>query len=950
MYRGNNRGGGRNYSNSNYGRNNPYWNSNHGQREDNNYYNNDPYHQNNIYQQQQPMRGARYPNHSNSPHFDDRLNSQRSPPQNHQYRSPSPATHNASPYRQTDPSVSTSLSNTTTSNSSTPVYDSQEVTNTVPSSSSTLNQNEPKKIPSVDLKKERLKVWKMNKDSGTVQKPSLMKFKSNASRSRKLRSKKVLSLKSNLLNGFSEDNDDSTQLESPKTDTSIDGEKKDVTNKEIENNDADIDSVVSLLAKSSENSVQGLKSESVLAEDEDDLIMEEEQEVDGSEDEAKDPIKLLQTINERNRKLIPEHAPNSTPFVKAFYQESEFIKSLTENEVSSLRLRDGIVIRGKHKTRPVLTWSQLGLPSSLLGIVEDLSFDTPTPIQCEALPSIMSGLDLIGIAKTGSGKTLAFLLPLFRQILSNEVSRSTSHHNNKNQSCEPVALIMTPTRELALQIFKECDAFFKKFGLRGACCYGGQPISQQIGELKKGCDLIVGTPGRLIDLLCVNGGRCLNFSNIRYAVLDEADRMFDLGFEPQVMKIVKSLRHDRQTVMFSATFPPKMEALARKILRNPVEIMIGARNLVNDSIRQKFEILNDDEKFNKLLQVLGEFKSKDSKGKVIIFADTQDGCDKLATQLVSRGYPSVSLHGGKDQVDRDATISYLKDGIIDIIVATSVASRGLDIKDLNLVVNYDSPNHMEDYVHRVGRTGRAGKDGDSYTFVTPTQEKAAHDIVKLLELSNQPVPDKLGALANKFKQKLEKGDVKYSSGFSGKGLEKLQAIREEHRKLEKELFDGDSASGSTDDPQQQDDSAADKDSSDQATAAAVANSGISLDDFKVIYGMADSGPESSSYHAKLNINDLPQMTRWHVTNRESMGKVIEMTSCSVTTKGRFYPAGKNPAEGDDPKLFLLIEGETDSKVREAVEMFKELLIEGLKLVKDSTNAKGGNGGGKYTIS
>ncbi|GME71552.1 unnamed protein product [Ambrosiozyma monospora] len=946
MYRGNNRGGGRNYSDSNYGRKNPYWNPNHGQREDN-YYNNDPYHQNNTYQQQQPMRSTRYSNHYNSHHYDDRLNSQRSPTQNHQYSSPSPATHITSPYRQTDTSVSTSLSNTTTSNSSTPVHNFQEVTNIVPSSSSSLNHNEPKKIPTVDLKKERLKVWKMKKDSGTVNKPSMMKFKSNASRSKKLHHKKVLSLKSNL---FSEDDEDSTQSKSAKTDTSVDGDKKDDTNKEIENNDADIDSVVSLLAKSTRNSVQTVPSESVLAEDEDDLIMEEEQEVNDSDDETKDPVKLLQTINERNKKLIPEHDPNTTPFVKSFYQESEFIKNLKDSEVSSLRLRDGIVIRGRHKTRPVLTWSQLGLPSSLLGIVEDMSFDTPTPIQCETLPSIMSGLDLIGIAKTGSGKTLAFLLPLFRQILSNELSRSSTHHNNKNQSCEPVALIMTPTRELAVQIFKECDPFFKKFGLRGACCYGGQPINQQIGELKKGCDLIVGTPGRLIDLLCVNGGRCLNFSNIRYAVLDEADRMFDLGFEPQVMKIMKSLRPDRQTVMFSATFPPKMEALAKKILHNPVEIMIGARNLVNDSIKQKFEILNDDEKFNKLLQVLGEFKSKDTKGKVIIFADTQDGCDKLATQLVSRGYPSISLHGGKDQVDRDATISYLKDGIIDIIVATSVASRGLDIKDLNLVVNYDSPNHMEDYVHRVGRTGRAGKEGESYTFVTPAQDKAAHDIVKLLELSNQPVPDKLAELANKFRQKLQKGDVKYSSGFSGKGLEKLQAIREEHRKLEKELFDGDSGSGSTDDDaQKQDDSTTDNDTSDKATAAAVANSGISMDDFKVIYGMANSGPESSSYHAKLNINDLPQMTRWHVTNRESMGKVIEMTSCSVTTKGRFYPAGKSPAEGEDPKLYLLIEGETDSKVREAVEMFKELLIEGLKQVKDSANAKGGNGGGKYTI-
>ncbi|KAG7708689.1 hypothetical protein KL930_003207 [Ogataea haglerorum] len=624
-----------------------------------------------------------------------------------------------------------------------------------------------------------------------------------------------------------------------------------------------------------------------------------------------DPAKLLQAINEKNKKSVPEHPPSTHPYTRRLYTESPFISSLSPDEVDSLRLRDAITVRGKSVARPIITWDHLALPNSLRSALDSLGFDAPTPIQCEALPNAMSGHDLIGIAKTGSGKTLAFLLPLFRQLLANPAAPSVR------------ALVMTPTRELAMQIFNESSVFLKALKLRGCCCYGGQLISQQIAEIKKGCDLIVGTPGRIIDLLCANNGRVLRLSHVTYLVLDEADRMFDMGFEPQVMKVLRVTRPDRQTVLFSATFPPRMEALARRCLTDPVEVLVGAKNLVNDKITQQFEVLDEDQKFGRLLQVLARFQSTDS-GKVLIFVDKQDSCDSLANQLIIRGYPTLSLHGGKEQIDRDGIISDFKSNVIDILVATSVASRGLDVKDLNLVVNYDSPNHMEDYVHRVGRTGRAGRSGTAVTFVTRHQERSASDIVRLLELSGAQPPAELAQLASRFREKLKRGEVKYGSGFGGRGLEKLAEIREQKKKLDRTLYEGENLSETNDDDD------------DDETAEVPSEK---LNNFQVVFGSVKRGQDSAVHHAKMNINDLPQSTRWHMSNKDNINKVVEATGTSITTKGRYYGPGKEPGPKDDPKLYLLIESDNEMSVRQAVEMFKRSLVEGLKGSLDERKRK-----------
>jgi ATP-dependent RNA helicase DDX46/PRP5 len=283
--------------------------------------------------------------------------------------------------------------------------------------------------------------------------------------------------------------------------------------------------------------------------------------------------------------------------------------------------------------------------------------------------------------------------------------------------------------------------------------------------MKKGAEIIVCTPGRMIDLLTANSGRVTNLKRVTYLVLDEADRMFDMGFEPQVrksrcsctlsltlllqvMKIVNNIRPDRQTVLFSATFPKQMDSLARRILKRPLEITVGGRSVVASEIDQIVEVRSEDSKFNRLLEILGQTYNEDKDCRTLIFVDRQEAADNLLRELMRRGYPTMSLHGGKDQVDRDSTIADFKAGVVPIVTATSVAARGLDVKQLKLVINYDVPNHMEDYVHRAGRTGRAGNKGTCITFITPEQERYSVDIYRALQASNAIVPPELEKLAN----------------------------------------------------------------------------------------------------------------------------------------------------------------------------------------------------------
>ncbi|TVY78474.1 Pre-mRNA-processing ATP-dependent RNA helicase prp5 [Lachnellula suecica] len=655
------------------------------------------------------------------------------------------------------------------------------------------------------------------------------------------------------------------------------------------------------------------------------------------------------------------------PFKKNFYKEPAELAEMTEEQLADLRLElDGIKVSGKDVPKPVQKWSHCGLNTQSLEVIRKLGYERPTAIQMQAIPAIMSGRDVIGVAKTGSGKTIAFLLPMFRHIRDQRPLEGSDG---------PVGLIMTPTRELATQIHKECKPFLKAMGLRAVCAYGGAPIKDQIADLKRGAEIIVCTPGRMIDLLAANSGRVTNLRRVTYVVLDEADRMFDMGFEPQVMKIFANIRPNRQTILFSATMPRIMDALAKKTLQSPVEITVGGRSVVAPEITQIVEVIEEAKKFHRLLELLGELYDKDEDARTLIFVDRQEKADDLLKDLMRKGYPCMSIHGGKDQIDRDSTIDDFKAGVIPIMIATSVAARGLDVKQLKLVVNFDAPNHLEDYVHRAGRTGRAGNIGTAVTFVTEDQEQYSVGIAKALEQSGQQVPERLNEMRKAFRDKVKSGKSKDSSGFGGKGLERLDAEREAARVRERKTHKTDG-----DDDEEKEEKTGEDDTVLKAasvvqpaastptpqlfgvpkgidldgkitvhrTEPAASSGGGSKNPLDKVTSAIDAinarlnktgqlrsgvpidnkGPDAGAFHATLEINDFPQKARWAVTNRTNVAKILEATGTSITTKGSFYPTGKDVQAGGDPKLYILVEGDTEVVVTNAMRELMRLLKEG----------------------
>ncbi|KAK2065150.1 DEAD/DEAH box helicase [Colletotrichum caudatum] len=678
-------------------------------------------------------------------------------------------------------------------------------------------------------------------------------------------------------------------------------------------------------------------------------------------EDGKDPNAVLAMAVKRKKKDIPTVDYSKLdlhPIRKNFWVEPAELAALTEEEANELRLElDGIKVSGKNIPKPVQKWAQCGLTRRTLDVLADMGFDKPTSIQMQALPVIMSGRDVVGVAKTGSGKTLAFLLPMFRHIMDQPPLKDTDG---------PIGLIMTPTRELAVQIHRDCKPFLKAMGLRSVCAYGGAPIREQIAELKRGAEIVVCTPGRMIDLLAANQGRVTNLRRVTYAVLDEADRMFDMGFEPQVMKIFANIRPDRQTILFSATMPRIIDSLTKKVLKSPAEITVGGRSVVASDITQIVEIVPEDQKFYHLLGLLGELYDKDEDARSLVFVERQEKADDLLKELMTKGYPCMSIHGGKDQVDRDSTISDFKKGIVPILIATSVAARGLDVKQLKLVVNFDCPSHSEDYVHRCGRTGRAGNKGTAVTYITEEQESCASAVAKALEQSGQPVPERLEEMRKAWKEKVKSGKAKDSSGFGGKGLDRLDAEREAARLRERkthkaegedddikeEKTEEDKAKSSVTDIQSKvsaivsrNTSKPEGDTKGKDAPAATGKAGQPLDmvsaairNINERLGKAgqlrsgqpidNKGPDAGAYHATLEINDFPQKARWAVTNRTNVAKILEATGVSITTKGTFYPAGKEVPPGADPKLYILVEGDTEVVVGAAMTELTRLLSEG----------------------
>ncbi|PNY25970.1 Pre-mRNA-processing ATP-dependent RNA helicase PRP5 [Tolypocladium capitatum] len=695
---------------------------------------------------------------------------------------------------------------------------------------------------------------------------------------------------------------------------------------------------------------------------------------------------ILAMANKRKKKDIPTTDYSKIdlqPVRKNFWSEPAELSALSEAEVAELRLElDDIKVKGKDVPTPVQKWAQCGLTRQTLDVIGGLGYDQPTSIQMQAIPAIMSGRDVVGVAKTGSGKTIAFLLPMFRHIMDQPALKDMDG---------PVSLIMTPTRELATQIHRDCKPFLKAMGLRAVCAYGGAPIRDQIADLKRGAEIIVCTPGRMIDLLAANQGRVTNLKRVTYVVLDEADRMFDMGFEPQVMKIFANMRPDKQTILFSATMPRLIDSLTKKVLTSPVEITVGGRSVVAKEIEQIVEVRDEDSKFLRVLGLLGELYNQTDDARSLVFVERQEKADGLMKDLLLKGYPCMSIHGGKDQVDRDSTISDFKKGVIPVLIATSVAARGLDVKQLMLVINYDAPNHMEDYVHRAGRTGRAGNTGVAVTFVTPEQENCAPGIAKALEQSGQAVPEKLDEMRKAHREKVKSGKAKDTSGFGGKGLDRLDQEREAARQLqrrthraegeedddkeEKEDQKGEraldaikaavSAVQARDSPKAEGVEAAkptpkaseapatgdrSKDPLDKVSSAVSAiNSRLGKSgQLRSGQPIDNKGPDAGAYHATLEINDFPQKARWAVTNRTNVAKILDSTGTSITTKGTFYAAGKEVPPNGDAKLYILIEGDTEVAVSSALTEMTRLLREATIAAADADSRAPASG--RYMVT
>lgn len=409
---------------------------------------------------------------------------------------------------------------------------------------------------------------------------------------------------------------------------------------------------------------------------------------------------------------------------------------MTEQDVSEYRKSLAIRVSGFDVPRPIKTFQDCGFSVELMKAISKQAYEKPTSIQCQALPIALSGRDVIGIAKTGSGKTAAFVLPVIVHIMDQpELEKEEG----------PIGVICAPTRELAHQIYLEAKKFSKSHGIRVSAVYGGMSKLDQFKELKAGCELVVATPGRLIDLLKM---KALTMSRATYLVLDEADRMFDLGFEPQIRSIVGQIRPDRQTLLFSATMPRKVEKLAREVLTDPIRVTVGEVGMANEDITQVVEVIPSDGE--KLPWLLEKLPGLIDNGDVLVFASKKATVDMLESQLAERGFKVAALHGDKDQASRMETLQKFKSGTFHVLIATDVAARGLDIKSIKSVVNFDIARDMDMHVHRIGRTGRAGdKDGTAYTLITTKEARFAGELVNSLIAAGQNVSMELMDLAMK---------------------------------------------------------------------------------------------------------------------------------------------------------------------------------------------------------
>jgi len=452
----------------------------------------------------------------------------------------------------------------------------------------------------------------------------------------------------------------------------------------------------------------------------------------------------LEKDQEKSRLKKLQRKEDKQKFDDRHWSDKE-LENMTERDWRIFREDYNISIKGGNVANPIRQWRESSIPEAILDIIDSVGYKEPSPIQRQAIPIGLTNRDIIGVAETGSGKTAAFLIPLLVWIQS--LPKQT---RIEEADQGPYAIIMAPTRELAQQIEEETNKFGEPLGIRTVAVIGGLSREDQGFKLRLGCEVVIATPGRLIDVL---ENRYLVLSRCTYIVMDEADRMIDMGFEPDVQKILdhmpvtnekpdndiaedlnllqenfRTKNKFRQTVMFTATMPPAVERLARTYLRRPAIVHIGSIGKPVERVEQVVYMCKENDKRNKLISIL----NSGIDPPIIIFVNQKKGADVLAKGLEKMGYNAATLHGGKGQEQRETALLGLKEGAKDILVATDVAGRGIDIKDVSMVINYDMAKSIEMYTHRIGRTGRAGKSGKSVTFLTADDSHLFYDLKAML--------------------------------------------------------------------------------------------------------------------------------------------------------------------------------------------------------------------------
>ena len=639
---------------------------------------------------------------------------------------------------------------------------------------------------------------------------------------------------------------------------------------------------------------------------------------------------------------------------KDIYVPSPDISTLSDQDVrATLEEMDHTKIKGTNPQRPIAKWYQCGFDETITRTLADLGYQEPFPVQRACIPCLLSGRDLMCLAQTGSGKTLAYCLPMLRHV---RTQPPLELHEG------PIALILVCTRELAQQIGKCLESFCVALKFKLCVTFGGESVSKDISSVREGCHIIVCTPGRLMELLVANRGKVLSLRRTSFVVLDEADRLFDEGFGIQIRKIFDSVRPDRQCAMFSATMPSFIQRAAKRFLMDPLWVSVGSRISVSKNVIQAVECFEkDEERFLRLLELLGDHVNKNCL--VLVFVERKSHVEDLHLHLQKFGYDCASLHSGMDSVDRKISLQdFNRTGdrfAKAVLIATGVAARGLDLLNLDLVINYTTPPCLEEYIHRVGRTGRAGKKGNAVTFLLHSDDaKHAIYLQQALRSSDHNVPEWLEAMAAEEYAKVHpdsKGVVVWNpidsqSHYGGRGYKfdakESRKDRKRKRMEQKELMTSIGLDESSDsEVYTSDEKDADKTDWDSTTDSVVqgviARTGrevaLTTGDAKsralaVISALNEMRAQEEAmaskgiFFASVDLNECSSRIRRKATSRQAFADIQERTTTTITVRGEYMPPSRRRSAGREP-LHLRIEGSSKDEVQNAARQIKGWMLE-----------------------